>query len=295
MKDVLGNINETCVYCGTLPGQGCDLLCPGPLHKWHQANMTVINAVERFNPSHVFALFSGGHDSLTSTAIAAHHPRFSAAVHINTGIGIEETREFVREACRREGWPLIEMHPDQWTYDQLVMQRGGFPSGPKSHSTMYYFLKQRQVRRLVREHKTGIHDRILLVTGIRIDESTRRMGAGLSIPVRREGGQVWVNPILDWSARDCSDFIEETGLARNPVSDLLHRSGECLCGAFARANEIREIELWFPRTASRIHELEGRAAAAGLKSCVWASRVPGASKQIHIQHELCASCELDAL
>ena len=44
-------------------------------------------AVREYRPSHLFALFSGGHDSLTATAITAQHPRFTAAVHINTGIG----------------------------------------------------------------------------------------------------------------------------------------------------------------------------------------------------------------
>ena len=33
-------------------------------------------AVAEHKPSHVFALFSGGHDSLTSTHIAAQHPSF---------------------------------------------------------------------------------------------------------------------------------------------------------------------------------------------------------------------------
>lgn len=55
-------------------------------------------AIETHDPSHVFALFSGGHDSLTATALTAKHPRFTAAVHINTGIGIEETRDFGSDA-----------------------------------------------------------------------------------------------------------------------------------------------------------------------------------------------------
>ena len=45
-------------------------------------------SMTRYEPSHLFAMFSGGHDSLTATRIASKHPNFSAAVHINTGIGI---------------------------------------------------------------------------------------------------------------------------------------------------------------------------------------------------------------
>ena len=38
-------------------------------------------AIEEHNPVAVFAMFSGGHDSLTATHIAAQHPKFTAAVH----------------------------------------------------------------------------------------------------------------------------------------------------------------------------------------------------------------------
>ncbi len=169
------------------------------------------DAIRDHAPSHVFALFSGGHDSLTSTAVAAKHPRFTAAVHINTGIGIEATRDFVRDTCREQGWPLLELHPDAKTYRDLVIENG-MPAGPKAHNTTYYWLKQRQVRRLVREHKTGPRDRIALVTGIRAAESERRMASVMAQPVHRIGAQVWVNPILDWTKADCHDLMDADGL-----------------------------------------------------------------------------------
>lgn len=243
----------------------------------------------------VFALFSGGHDSLASTAIAAKRPDFKAAVHINTGIGIEETREFVHETCKAQGWPLIELHAER-TYEELVLTRGGFPSGPKSHNSMYYYLKQRQVRRLVREHKQGRFGRVGLVTGIRLDESQRRMGAGISVPERREGAQVWLNPILYWTAFKVSQFIDSEWLKRNQVVDTLHRSGECLCGALARPDEIRDIEIWYPKVAERIHALEAQARELGLASTTWANR--NASRKGLAQTKalaLCSSCQMDWL
>jgi 3'-phosphoadenosine 5'-phosphosulfate sulfotransferase (PAPS reductase)/FAD synthetase len=240
----------------------------------------------------VFALFSGGHDSLASTAIAAKRPDFTAAVHINTGIGIEETRQFVRDTCQRQGWPLIEMHPDAKTYEQLIRERG-FPSGPKSHNAMYYWLKQRQVRRLVREHKQGLFGRVVLVTGIRLDESVRRMGAGIAVPVRRQGAQVWENPILYWTAFKVSQFIDSEGLKRNEVVDVLHRSGECLCGALAHRDEIRLIEMFYPAAAERIHDLEREAAELGLPAR-WAAKSKRTTAEIR-GLELCHSCQLDYL
>ena len=80
-------------------------------------------AVNEYQPVATYALFSGGHDSLTSTAIAARHATFAAAVHINTGIGIEQTREFVRETCRANGWPLIELHSEKRYEDWVLVER----------------------------------------------------------------------------------------------------------------------------------------------------------------------------
>lgn len=254
-------------------------------------NDLIDQAVRDFDPAAVFGLFSGGHDSLASTAIAAQHPRFTAAVHINTGIGIVQTREFVRETCREQGWPLIELHAQE-RYEDLVLNRGGFPQGPKSHSSMYWYLKQKPLDALIRETKRRRGDNVALVTGIRVVESIRRMGAGLSVPIRRDDHcRVWINPILDWSAVDCGRFIESAGLRRNPVVDLLHRSGECLCGALAREEEIHEIDLWFPDVALRIHELEATARACGLRHTRWASRKAWGNA-VQITLPMCASCEV---
>lgn len=250
-------------------------------------------AVREHQPSHVFALFSGGHDSLCSTAVAAMHPAFTAAVHINTGIGIPDTRQFVRDTCRDRGWPLIELCPDGKTYRDLVIEKG-MPGGPKAHNTTYYWLKQRQVRRLVREHKQGRHGRIVLVTGIRTSESERRMAAVMSVPVHRVGAQVWMNPILDWTAADCNQFIETEGLARNPVVDLLHRSGECLCGALAHRSEFADIQGWFPDVATEIQGYEQLAREHGHLEDVWAGRLTVNRQQLRIDHPLCSSCEAAA-
>ena len=240
----------------------------------------------------LYALFSGGHDSLASTAIAAKHPAFTGVVHANTGIGIEDTREFVRQTCAEQNWPLTEEFPDRYTYDEMVLDKG-FPGGPKSHNRMYYYLKQRSIERVVQRAKTHYKDRVVLVTGIRVTESTRRMGSGISVPIRRKGAQVWVNPILNWTALDCSRFIESEGLRRNPVVDLLHRSGECLCGALARPDEIHDIDLWFPDAGKRIHDLEDRAREKGLDHSLWATRKAGVTgRQMPLNLEMCSSCEL---
>ena len=136
------------------------------------AHGIIQEAVEQYNPSHVFGLFSGGHDSLCACHIASQHPRFDGCIHINTGIGVKETREFVRGICQQYGWPLKEYHPPD-SFEDIVTEHG-FP-GPGQHATMYIRLKERALRQIMREH--GKRSRkILFVTGVRRQESVRRMG-----------------------------------------------------------------------------------------------------------------------
>ena len=251
----------------------------------------ITEAVDRWAPAAVFALFSGGHDSLASTSIAAAHPAFTAVVHIDTGIGIAETRDFVRETCAAQAWPLIELRSEH-PYESLVLDRGGFPSGPRSHASMYWYLKQRPLDALIRETKRRRGDHVALVTGIRTSESTRRMAAAMSVPIARDSHcRVWVNPILEWDALAVSRHIDAAGLARNTVVDLLHRSGECLCGALARADEIHELDRWYPAAGARIHELEAECRRRGIRHSRWASRGAwGTATQLTLP--MCSSCEL---
>ena len=210
------------------------------------------DAVDKFKPIAVYGLTSGGHDSLTVLGIAARHPRFTSAVHINTGFGIEDTRIFVRETCAREGWALKEYEamkntradgtPDPMDYRELV-RKYGFP-GPPGHGLMYNRLKERPLRMLMRDTKKG-HPRrshVLLITGCRSQESTRRMGN--TAPVDKRGSSVWLNPIHDWSKVECNQFIDYMGYPRNPVSDLIHKSGECLC--VDENTLVRSVQGWRP-------------------------------------------------
>ncbi len=137
-------------------------------------------------------------------------------------------------------------------------------------------------------------DRIGLVTGIRVAESQRRMASVMAQPSYRIGAQVWINPILDWSKSDCHDLMEAQGLARNVVVDLLHRSGECLCGALAHTSEIREIEQWFPAEAATLHGYEQLARDHGHLEDVWAGRLTVNRAQMRFDHPLCVGCAAGA-
>ena len=256
------------------------------MHPRVKSALAIIDhAVAEFSPSHIFGMFSGGHDSLCATHIASLHPKFSGAVHINTTIGIEETREFVRETAKVLGWPLTEYVPPV-SYRDIIL-RDGFP-GPGAHRYMYIRLKERCMDRLIREHKTKHNDRILLVTGVRLQESKRRMGHVEAI--KREKCRVWTAPILDWSADDKLEHIAEYNLPQNTVVKTMCMSGECLCGAFAEPDELEQIKTFYPKTAAVIEGLQFEAARAGVHA-KWGKRPPRKADARQIDMAMCWSCE----
>lgn len=205
---------------------------------------------------------------------------FDAVVHVNTLTGVCEngrylTTDFVHEMCAKWDVPLIEMRPPK-TFEEVFIDEpviDGLP-GPGMHFIAYNRLKERPVRTLVRQSKEHARDRIMLVTGIRADESRIRMGYGDTI-IDRMGAQVWVNLIYRWTNEEMHAYRKEHGIPQNPVAEHIHISGECLCGSFSRPGELEEIEFFFPDTGRRIREWERRAQEKGLTYCQWGQRRGG--------------------
>ncbi len=243
---------------------------------------TISEACELSGAEKSYALFSGGDDSLAALRVAVEHPSFRGAIHLNTGIGVEESRCFARRTCKELRCPLIEYAaaenvrangtPDPMVYEQLVMEYG-FPGPTKfGHGKMYVQLKERGLQRFFREH-VAKGESVILAAGCRSDESVRRMGTtkriaigstdkhGKTINRRR----VWVNHIHDWTKTATLKFRESCNLERNPVAKLICKSGECLCGGFGNEGEIEELLMHdLTRPVGRyLQDLERRVIAAG--------------------------------
>jgi 3'-phosphoadenosine 5'-phosphosulfate sulfotransferase (PAPS reductase)/FAD synthetase len=224
----------------------------------------VNRAIAEHEPVARVVLFSGGNDSAGLLHLLWHAGFVDYAAHVNTGIGIPQTRDFVFDFCRTYGIPLKEYHP-KLSYRELVLTYG-FP-GPGAHALPYRYLKERVFDQIVREAKTGWFSRVMLLTGVRLEESNRRKKN--VVDIERDGCAVWVAPILDWTKDDLRAYREANGVPESEVAALLHMSGECLCGAFAHKDEIKDLEAFYPEVARRIHALEDDVRAAGQKRCVW--------------------------
>lgn len=205
-------------------------------------------------------LYSGGNDS----TVLAHMMRHQAthAIHCNTTIGIEATRQFVRDTCATWHLPLIE-ETAPVPYRDLVLDQG-FP-GPGMHWKMYQRLKERPLRQARRRLVTDPSERVLFMAGRRRLESDRRA----DIPLHeRDGSVIWASPLAMWSKLDLTTYRlmhrdSDDPVPVNEVSDLIHMSGECLCGAFAKPDELDEIGYWFPNVRAEIETLQRDATAAG--------------------------------
>lgn len=251
-------------------------------------------------PRRCFTLFSGGHDSTTASALAFDWARARdiplTAALIDTTIAVPEAHEHVRAICRAQDWPLVVLRPPR-TYESLVLEYG-FP-GPGFHGRFAYpRLKARAIEQLVRDTKELWKDRVMLVTGIRKEESIEREAQ--VTPVDRDGAQLWTAPIWDWKKIQCAHEMRLRGLPRNPVSDTIHISGDCLCGAKARKHEIEEIRGWFPHVADVILDLQRRVQATGHPASVWGVRPPNVSRHqmrmdLDLLGPLCRTCATDDL
>lgn len=243
-------------------------------------------AIEVHKPSSIWVGFSGGSDSLAALELASELPGFRGALHLDTTIKVPETQEFVRETCKRRGFPL-KIYTAPVPYDDLVIEHG-FP-GPYHHTKMYNRLKERSLRRFIAEFKTHLHDRVMIVTGVRKSESRRRMAT--TEEISREGCRLWCAPMTNWTTEQKHQFIAEKNIRENPIAKALCMSGECLCGSFARPEELAEIEAVSPAAAKHIKDLTIRVRAAG-KWWKWGHAPPSPPdpRQITMNLAMCHSC-----
>lgn len=269
-------------------------------------------------PIRTVCLLSGGSDS-TVTAHRC-RALYDELVFIDTGTALPGVRAFVGAFARWIGKPLrifdsghayrdlvlgdarwwryykrtrlpgetitefvVRTTPQRRRGDGLGNAPQGFPGPGGGHRAAYARLKERQIETLVRElkHGRGRHERVALISGARRYESRRRsMTQGVD-GWRRRGSQLWINPLNDWRNEEVADYRRRHGIPQSDVAALLHRSGECNCGAYMSAGEVQDVRALFPDWhAATIAPLERRARRLGLPRHVWGERTdsgrPGA-------------------
>lgn len=252
------------------------------------------------------ALFSGGNDS----TVLAHAMRdqYDELVHVDTGTAVEDAngRNLVRAFAEGfAGWlgkPLRVYEAPPGTWERLVVggwdeRRGrdvqalGF-LGPMQHTRAYVELKERALDQMRGELKgSDRRGRVLALTGVRRGESQRRRARA---EITRRGSLVFCNPLTHWTNAEMARYRATHRLPQSDVAAILHRSGECNCGAYATPEEREELRAWFPEWFERkIAPVERRAEALGLPVTRWGSgRDLLNARAAEAAGELCSDCQL---
>lgn len=254
-----------------------------------------------------YGLFSGGNDSVILMHLL--RERMDALVHVNTGTGIPATTQHVRDVAVAWDLPLHELHPKN-SYADLVMGRvlagrgpnagkravwQGFP-GPVGHRVMYRHLKDEPLMAFRRSvvGDQGRTRKVIYLGGMRWAETDRRFRNAEAID--QDGAIVWVSAIVHWTEAHVREYRAryrcqqdhehaphhlcfDGALPLNEVTEHIHMSGECLCGAFAKPGELDEIEFFYPDVAATLRDLEHQAERAGIPACRWGQKPPGGGRR----------------
>ncbi len=260
-----------------------------PYDKIDHARSILKDAVEKYRPIAVVALMSGGNDSHCAAHLAWNTVKVDFTFKIDTQTGIRQTNEFVERKCREYGWPLVvksppipkkfgdgikhpisPAHPDAKTAYEAMVYEFGFP-GPIMHGITYNLIKERCLRALKRELIAERGDGvIMLVSGVRKSESTRRMGRVVAVSEYEKF--IWAAPIIEWEDSDKRAYMKANALEESEVAKRLCMSGECLCGAFAKPEEFAEIKNAYPESAAYLEDLQARVKAAGQPRWKWGDK-----------------------
>lgn len=212
----------------------------------------------------VYVLYSGGKDSgvLLHWAYKQKIPNFKGALAIDTTIHTPDWKNFIQENCDRNGYDLkIITRKDKKTFEDCSLFFGF--GGPPAHNMIMRYLKMDPLRSLEKDNR---QDNMLLLSGIRLDESDRRFGTVK--PISKD--VAWFNaPLYNWSNEYVMKYVEENRIQRSPSYETLHISGDCLCGCYAEAGEFDMIKTFYPDIARRIEVLQEKVREAGKKYYLW--------------------------
>lgn len=222
-----------------------------------QSREILERAIAEIQPYAIVAMISGGKDSLCAYLVAKELATpITHIMHGVTGTGIAETTDFVRQFADSEKPAYIEANAGNG-YVDYVQRKGFFGKGVQAHSYAYHTLKRehfgKALSRHIRQRQRG--RRILLLNGARVQESANR-ARNLRNPIRIDGNNVWVNVCHSWSKEQRDSYLEDRGAPCNPVTQVLCRSGECLCGTSQSQATREEASFYFPKWGQWLDELE---------------------------------------
>ena len=207
--------------------------------------------MQEFSQKKGWALLSGGKDSTLAAVEMSNAGRLEGIVFIDTGIGLIETNQYVKDLIERFGWKMMTFR-GYTSYDSYVLKHG-FPT-PAGHSQIMHILKLDAVRRFISWARKEKGETPLLFSGVRSSESSRR--SQWARRFQKYQGAIWDCPIFHYNEEEVWDRHYKQNIPINSAYGTLGKSGDCLCGAFGNLTEKMIIEKYYPYLADHINYLE---------------------------------------
>lgn len=262
-----------------------------PLDK---SRLIAAESVERYKPTHIVSMVSGGKDSACSHAVAVELGiKIDLILHGNTRCGIPQTSKFVEQHYGSLG-PDFAVADAGDAYERYVLRKGFFGKGIGAHAFAYRVLKAQPFRAAISKHirQRRRNIRVLLLNGARQSESeNRRKNLQVFRPDPQQIKNVWTSLIFDWSAEERDQYLASREVPINPVATQLCRSGECMCGTMQSAGERLEAAAIYPEWGEWIDNLE--AEARRLHGFGWGESFPKKRKdpnQTELFQPMCTDC-----
>jgi len=233
--------------------------------------------------------FSGGRDSLTCLILALSVSDDVECLFMDSGQELPQTVPYVEKRCQEFGITLNVSHPQRnpaphrkipqhvQLLPDYVKHYGYFP--PTNHRYCSIWLKQRPGRQYLRK-KFG-RGTICKVVGVRKSESSVRMYKyGSRATIRKYGGYeirpdnehrgaFLVYPILDWTRKDVTRFLELNHVEIHEGYKLFGMSG-CKWCPIARPENVRKISEVCPHLYDDLLEAEAAIdKPAWLQKRIW--------------------------
>ena len=259
-------------------------------------------AIMDYQPYAVCLLFSGGSDSLTALHVCQElGVKIDFIIHGVTGTGIQQTTDFVRKVAHQSGIKYLEANAGD-AYTDYVLRKGFFGVGKNAHEFTYHLLKAGPFRRVVsRNIRHGKrHRTVLMINGARRLESENRKKT-MIYPIRRDPSKsarenVWVNIINEWHNHSTTDFLEAKNIEQNPVSKMLCRSGECMCGSMQSMGDGVEAAACFPEWGTWWKGIRKAVKEKGF-TWDWSEDMPRGLKlekkgQLNMFQPMCTDCKI---
>lgn len=211
----------------TLPDQTHDLQA-----RFEESREIVQRAIIDHRPYAIILMLSGGDDSITALKVALMlGVKIDFILHGVTGTGLKDCRTYVHKVADLVNIKLIEADAKD-AFECYVKRKGFFGIGRMAHQYSYHILKEYPFSAALSKHivKRVPGRKLLLLNGVRVEESDNRMDNFGDNPYWFRKNQIWVNIIHWWTKKECLHLLDAENFKRSPVAIALGRSGECNCG-----------------------------------------------------------------